>query len=382
MMGFLLRTRYARCHFNLAISRAGILSSFPPTETFHNNHSIGAVDAETYRSMHRSMFLKTEFGVRRGEAVPGSVAGQVSKLSLEVIAESLKRTQGKCIVSGISMASSAEELVWVAAHDESPNYEEKVTCQRAYQLLRSKLDLPTEDIIVDCLVLPVGAEVSISFTLKEDVQDRPAGSGTTELLATGIPLLQETYDSAMASADVVVKKEEAKTESWDWQSWDWHSWQSSDGFWKKAKDDEHGEGHGVQDVQWQEPPPPPVRAPSGHDTTWQGMDLTAEDPKTVLKNFLTRYFGVEPTRLRDWVYESSKGEGDLWSSELRVPCFNDTVYRSRDLWEKQRDAEREVARQFLNEPEVRNAAQKLPPPKKLTRDWRFQTQKRQKCAFW
>ena len=177
-------------------------------------------------------------------------------------------------------------------------------------------------------------------------------------------------------------QKEAKTESWDWQSWDWHSWQSSDGFWKKAKDDEHGEGHGVQDVQWQEPPPPPVRAPSGHDTTWQGMDLTAEDPKTVLKNFLTRYFGVEPTRLRDWVYESSKGEGDLWSSELRVPCFNDTVYRSRDLWEKQRDAEREVARQFLNEPEVRNAAQKLPPPKKLTRDWRFQTQKRQKCAFW
>ena len=67
------------------------------------------------------------------------------------------------------------------ADGEFPNYQEKVTsCQRAYQLLRSKLDFPPEDpqcsglpalmrlhrlcctaeaqdIIFDCLVTPLGA---------------------------------------------------------------------------------------------------------------------------------------------------------------------------------------------------------------------------------
>lgn len=99
----------------------------------------------------------------------------ISSMSWEVIAEGLKSTQGKCIVNGISMASSEEEFVRVAAEcrrfgaaivvlamsradGEFPNYQEKVTsCQRAYQLLRSKLDFPPEDIIFDCLVTPLGS---------------------------------------------------------------------------------------------------------------------------------------------------------------------------------------------------------------------------------
>eukprot|EP00439_Symbiodinium_sp_Y106_P039177 s3639_g4.t2 len=88
----------------------------------------------------------------------------ISSMSWEVIAEGLKSTQGKCIVNGISMASSEEEFVRVAAErfgaaivvlamsradGEFPNYQEKVTsCQRAF---------PPEDFIFDCLVTPLGS---------------------------------------------------------------------------------------------------------------------------------------------------------------------------------------------------------------------------------
>eukprot|EP00930_Biecheleria_cincta_P009206 TRINITY_DN1108_c0_g1_i4.p1 TRINITY_DN1108_c0_g1~~TRINITY_DN1108_c0_g1_i4.p1 ORF type:complete len:451 (+),score=87.53 TRINITY_DN1108_c0_g1_i4:145-1353(+) len=43
------------------------------------------------------------------------------------------------------------------ADGEFPSYQEKVSCcQRAYQLLRSKLDFPAEDIIFDCVLTPLG----------------------------------------------------------------------------------------------------------------------------------------------------------------------------------------------------------------------------------
>lgn len=104
----------------------------------------------------------------------------ISSGSWKVIAEGLKNTQGKCIVNGLSVASSEEEFLRAAAecrrfgaaviilalprHEGGyPNYQEKVqSCQRAYQLLRSKLDFPAEDIIFDCLLTPVGSEVPAS----------------------------------------------------------------------------------------------------------------------------------------------------------------------------------------------------------------------------
>ena len=194
-------------------------------------------------------------------------------------------------------------------------------------------------------------------------------------------------------------KEQVRTlnsESWDWNSWQsweqgahwdeswWNqSWWSKTESWDWKQDagweqSDHVQGCGVQEARWEAKPELPED--SWQDETWQGMDLASDDPKTVLKNFLTRYFGKEPTRLKDWEYSSTQGEELLWSSVLRVPCWNDTVYRSRDLWEKQRDAEREVARQFLNEPEVRIAAKKLPPPRKWTRH--FAPNKRQKSMRW
>lgn len=104
----------------------------------------------------------------------------ISSGSWKVIAEGLKNTQGKCIVNGLSVASSEEEFLRAAAecrrfgaaviilalprHEGGyPNKEEKVeSCLRAYQLLRSKLDFPKEDIIFDCLLTPVGSEVPAS----------------------------------------------------------------------------------------------------------------------------------------------------------------------------------------------------------------------------
>eukprot|EP00439_Symbiodinium_sp_Y106_P040135 s3639_g4.t3 len=95
----------------------------------------------------------------------------ISSMSWEVIAEGLKSTQGKCIVNGISMASSEEEFVRVAAErfgaaivvlamsradGEFPNYQEKVTsCQRAFPPEDFIFDCL--DFIFDCLVTPLGS---------------------------------------------------------------------------------------------------------------------------------------------------------------------------------------------------------------------------------
>ncbi|CAE7196889.1 Mtr [Symbiodinium sp. CCMP2592] len=117
----------------------------------------------------------------------------ISSMSWEVISEGLKSTQammrddaGKCIVNGISMASSEQEFVRVAAEcrrfgaaivvlamsrvaltrflnrqrwrvPELSDQEKVTSCQRAYQLLRSKLDFLPEDFIFDCLVTPLGS---------------------------------------------------------------------------------------------------------------------------------------------------------------------------------------------------------------------------------
>jgi len=104
----------------------------------------------------------------------------ISSMSWKVIAEGLKNTQGKCIVNGLSVASSEEEFLRAAEecrrfgaavivlalpkHEGGyPTYQEKVeSCQRAYQLLRGKLDFAPSDIIFDCLLTPVGSEVRAS----------------------------------------------------------------------------------------------------------------------------------------------------------------------------------------------------------------------------
>eukprot|EP00930_Biecheleria_cincta_P009204 TRINITY_DN1108_c0_g1_i1.p1 TRINITY_DN1108_c0_g1~~TRINITY_DN1108_c0_g1_i1.p1 ORF type:complete len:2115 (+),score=427.14 TRINITY_DN1108_c0_g1_i1:725-6346(+) len=98
----------------------------------------------------------------------------ISSMSWAVISEGLKSTQGKCIVNGICPAMSEEGFLRLAnecmrfgaavvvvaigkADGEFPSYQEKVSCcQRAYQLLRSKLDFPAEDIIFDCVLTPLG----------------------------------------------------------------------------------------------------------------------------------------------------------------------------------------------------------------------------------
>jgi len=100
----------------------------------------------------------------------------ISSSSWPVIAEGLKNSQGKCIVNGISMAMSEEDVLRLAsecrrygaavvvvaiskATGDFPSYQEKVSCcQKAYQLLRSRLDFPAEDIIFDCILTPVGCE--------------------------------------------------------------------------------------------------------------------------------------------------------------------------------------------------------------------------------
>ena len=100
-----------------------------------------------------------------------------------------------------------------------------------------------------------------------------------------------------------------------------------------------------------------------------GMDLNADNAKSVLKNFLTRFLKRDPSR-DDCRYVTSRtpeSEGGLYSSQLYVPCFNSTAYCS-GLWgkwkEAEQEAEQEAAQQFLDEPAVQDAARHLPPSRK------------------
>jgi 5-methyltetrahydrofolate--homocysteine methyltransferase len=89
-----------------------------------------------------------------------------------VIEEGLKCVQGKSIVNSISLKSGEAEFlrqakivkahgaaVVVMAFDEegqAATFEDKVRmCQRSYNLLRTKIDFPPEDIIFDCNVLTI-----------------------------------------------------------------------------------------------------------------------------------------------------------------------------------------------------------------------------------
>jgi len=97
----------------------------------------------------------------------------ISSLKWTTIEEGLQSVQGKCVVNGISLVQGEEEFVCLAkaclrygaavvvvaveAPDRASDYSEKVRVgQRAYKLLRTRLDFPAEDIIIDCGVLPVG----------------------------------------------------------------------------------------------------------------------------------------------------------------------------------------------------------------------------------
>jgi len=95
--------------------------------------------------------------------------------SWPVIQEGLRNVQGKCIVNALSLLQGEEELVRAArgcqrhgaaviivameTADEPVGCAEKVAiCRKAYELLRSRLDFPAEDIIFDCGIAPLGSE--------------------------------------------------------------------------------------------------------------------------------------------------------------------------------------------------------------------------------
>jgi len=97
----------------------------------------------------------------------------LSSMKWPVIEEGLKCTQGKCIVNAISLLQGEEEFVRIAKgcqrygaaiivmaierEGEYATYRDKVRiCQRSYELLRSQLNFPAQDIIFDCNVAPVG----------------------------------------------------------------------------------------------------------------------------------------------------------------------------------------------------------------------------------
>lgn len=90
-----------------------------------------------------------------------------------VIEAGLKQVQGKSIISAIGLTLIEDKFLLAAQKarrlgaalviramdqdSQGESYEDKVRiCQKCYQLLRSKLDFPPEDIIFDCVLQPLG----------------------------------------------------------------------------------------------------------------------------------------------------------------------------------------------------------------------------------
>lgn len=151
----------------------------------------------------------------------------ISSASWPVIEEGLKNFQGKCVVNAISLAQGEQEflrlaraclgygaaIVVVAMEGEEPpaSVEDRVRiCQRGYRLLRSKLDFPAEDILLDCAVGPVGAPAEeggaassaadVLEAISEVKRTCPGASVVVGLsnLSTplrGVPLLREAMHS-------------------------------------------------------------------------------------------------------------------------------------------------------------------------------------------
>jgi len=137
-----------------------------------------------------------------------------------VIEEGLRSVQGKCVVNAISLVQGEEEFLRLGracmrygaavvvmtldAPDSFPSLEEKVGAgQRAYRLLRSKLDFPAEDIILDCNVLPVGEGSSARDFVDAVAELRRtcpscsliAGLGSLSLPFRGVAPLREALHS-------------------------------------------------------------------------------------------------------------------------------------------------------------------------------------------
>eukprot|EP00418_Pyrodinium_bahamense_P100282 CAMPEP_0179032734 /NCGR_PEP_ID=MMETSP0796-20121207/11738_1 /TAXON_ID=73915 /ORGANISM="Pyrodinium bahamense, Strain pbaha01" /LENGTH=1995 /DNA_ID=CAMNT_0020728965 /DNA_START=22 /DNA_END=6009 /DNA_ORIENTATION=- len=137
-----------------------------------------------------------------------------------VIEEGLRNVQGKSIVNAISLVQGEEEFLRMAkacqrygaavvimtvdTPNEFPPFHEKVHIgQRAYKLLRTKLDFPPEDIIFDCIVPPVGGQESpkdVIDAVAELKRTCPlvsfiAGIGSLSLPYRRVPPLREALHS-------------------------------------------------------------------------------------------------------------------------------------------------------------------------------------------
>merc|ERR1719383_1657077 len=107
----------------------------------------------------------------------------VASSEFKVMVEGLKASQAKCIAHSISLAAGADAFlekareclrfgaaVVVLAEEEegeAMTADDKVrACCRGYKLLRSRLDFPAEDIILDCNVRTAGAPEYPSSSLE------------------------------------------------------------------------------------------------------------------------------------------------------------------------------------------------------------------------
>jgi len=148
----------------------------------------------------------------------------LSSAEWPVIEEGLRNAPGKSIANAISLAQGEEELLRLArgclrygaavvvvpidSLEEFPAAQERALIgQRAYELLRRKLDFPAEDIIFDCGVLPLnserpGAARDFLDALAQLKLTCPrasflGGVGGLSLPHRGVPVLREALHSVL-----------------------------------------------------------------------------------------------------------------------------------------------------------------------------------------
>ena len=121
-----------------------------------------------------------------GEAQLIGVPIMIDSSNWDVVAQALERVSGKAIVNSLTLKDGEESflrkasivaehgagLVVMAADEEgqATTYERRIAvCQRAYQLLRDKLDFPADDIIFDPNVLAICTGVKEHMNYAKDL---------------------------------------------------------------------------------------------------------------------------------------------------------------------------------------------------------------------
>ncbi|CAE7645200.1 ANXA6 [Symbiodinium sp. CCMP2592] len=144
------------------------------------------------------------------------------------------------------------------------------------------------------------------------------------------------------------------------------SWEEGLDMKSQGKEDSASEeGHAagtVQDVRRKRSKRKKRKASTSIDKS-KGLDLFADsfanDAKSAVRTFLTRYVARQLTR-EDYWCECQEVEAGKFIAKLHAPCYRERVTYDGNICDSQKEAEKSAAETFRNDTEAQESAAALP----------------------